>query len=161
MVNSNGTANIHQQASANGNRYTPSKSCAQKAYNNGVNGGGLTEECVANEMRSRTVESLIQPIINQLNFLSVSSSSSFNSSNSSKNDTLDGVCNGNGANGSTKSTRKGRSKRAHTLVESLVEAIENFLRQGSELAHEYPEMRDDIMKVHYVYYYTFLKCFKI
>lgn len=44
------------------------------------------------------------------------------------------------------STRRGRSKRAQHLVDSLVEAIENFVRQGAELAHDYPEHGDEIGK---------------
>ena len=102
-----------------------------------------TDSC-GSEMNSKTVESLIQPIINQLNFLSVSSSSSFSfTTNPIKQFENSEIIPTNG--------RKGRSKRAHTLVESLVEAIENFLRQGSELAHEFPEMKDDIMKVRLKY----------
>lgn len=97
-----------------------------------------------NESKSKTVESLIQPIINQLNFLSVSSSSSsFSSSNNNGNNGSSKASGQSDLNGGDK--KKGRSRRAHTLVESLIEATENFLRQGSDLAHEYPEMKEDIL----------------
>lgn len=137
MVNSN--VHAGQQQQQQGSRYTnkPTNNL-NKLWMDSTNSCG-------SEMNSKTVESLIQPIINQLNFLSVSSSSSSFSSTSNSNKPFE--------NGELIPTngRKGRSKRAHTLVESLVEAIENFLRQGSELAHEFPEMKDDIMKVRLKY----------
>lgn len=152
MVNSNGANlnNVHNgaaaaaAAAATNNRYAPSK--PPKGIPS--MSSGLVEELgggLGAEMRSKAVESLIQPIINQLNFLSVSSSSSSSASFSSLNNKNDMDANGCAGSGSG-NTKKGRSKRAYTLVESLVEAIENFLRQGSDLAHEYPEMKDEIMK---------------
>lgn len=152
MVNSNGSnVTQQQQQQQQSQRYTTTKPPSNPSKIGGVgmytNMDG-TDSCATAEIRSKAVESLIQPIINQLNFLSVSSSSSSFSSSTGPGmpvgmvgeNTLE-VAGGLKTNG-----RKGRSKRAHTLVESLVEAIENFLRQGSELAHEYPEMKEDIMK---------------
>lgn len=122
MVNNTQTKGA-QRATANGgaNNYQPSPT---------IN-GAATATGNSIEIRSKAVESLIQPIINQLNYFSVSSSTSSFSSDS---------------NGSSSSSSKGRSKRAHTLVESLIEAIDNFLRQGGDLANEYPDMKDDILK---------------
>lgn len=41
---------------------------------------------------------------------------------------------------------KGRSKRAHVLVEAVCDSIEQFIRQGAEVAQENPEMRDEVMQ---------------
>lgn len=150
MVNSNGASVPQQQQHQQGNRYTQSKPNNLVGNSKQYMDGPPSDSCgTENIIRSKAVESLIQPIINQLNYLSVSSSSSsFSSCNSGKPPlVMDANVPGGEYGGGIKTNgRKGRSKRAHTLVESLVEAIENFLRQGSELAHEYPEMKDDIMK---------------
>ncbi|CAF3798953.1 unnamed protein product [Rotaria magnacalcarata] len=42
--------------------------------------------------------------------------------------------------------KKGRSKRAHLLVTNVVQAIENFIHKASEIAHENPEMRNDLLQ---------------
>ena len=40
--------------------------------------------------------------------------------------------------------RKGRSKRAHLLVANVVLATEHFIQKANEIAHENPEMRNDL-----------------
>lgn len=42
--------------------------------------------------------------------------------------------------------KKGRSKRAHLLVTNVVQAIENFINKAGEIAHENPEMRNDLLQ---------------
>lgn len=44
------------------------------------------------------------------------------------------------------SKRKGRSKEAHLLVANVVQAIENFINRASEIAHENPDMRNDLLQ---------------
>lgn len=83
------------------------------------------------DIKSKTVETLLQPLINQLNSLTLNAQNGH------------GMSNGGAQSSST--TKKGRSKRAHLLVESLIEAIENFLRHGTEIAQENPELRDDVL----------------
>jgi hypothetical protein len=105
-----------------------------------------------------TMEQSLQPLINQLSSLTTngtnscaSSSNSFintnghnhNNTSNNLNCTNDSISNGNG---NTQSRRKGRSKRAHTLVESVIDAIENFIRQGVDIAQESIEMRDELMQ---------------
>lgn len=80
------------------------------------------------DFRSSTAESLLMPILNQLNSLSLSSTTSSNFQSNLTN------------------RKKGRSKRAHSLVEYLIDAIENFLRQGAEIVQENAEMREDLMQ---------------
>lgn len=87
------------------------------------------------DIKSKTVESLLQPLLTQLNSLAISSSSASSSVNTSQ----------AAVNGKS-SSKKGRSKRANLLVESLVESIENFLRHGNEIAQENKDMRGDIMQ---------------
>lgn len=71
-------------------------------------------------MKAKNVECTLEPLISQLNSLSTASMAS--------------------------SKKKGRSKRAHVLVESVCEAIENFIREGADIAQENPEMRDELMR---------------
>jgi catenin alpha len=80
---------------------------------------------------SKMVESLLGPLIDQINSMAL---------------TTNGAVNPPGANNIFNSSRKGRSKRAQYLVEALVEAIENFLRQSSEIAQENPEMSNELME---------------
>jgi len=42
--------------------------------------------------------------------------------------------------------RRGRSKQAHLLVENVIQAIENFINKASEIAHENPDMRNDLLQ---------------
>ncbi len=42
--------------------------------------------------------------------------------------------------------KKGRSKRAHLLVANVVQATENFIHKASEIAHENPDMRNDLLQ---------------
>ncbi|CAF2495810.1 unnamed protein product [Rotaria sp. Silwood2] len=42
--------------------------------------------------------------------------------------------------------RKGRSKRAHLLVANIIQATENFINKASEIAHENPDMRNDLLQ---------------
>ncbi len=42
--------------------------------------------------------------------------------------------------------KKGRSKRAHLLVANVVQATENFINKASEIAHENPDMRNDLLQ---------------
>ncbi|CAF3556131.1 unnamed protein product [Adineta steineri] len=42
--------------------------------------------------------------------------------------------------------KKGRSKRAHLLVANVIQAIENFINKASEIAHENPDMRNDLLQ---------------
>ncbi|CAF3901121.1 unnamed protein product, partial [Rotaria magnacalcarata] len=44
------------------------------------------------------------------------------------------------------STRKGRSKRAHLLVENVIQATENFMKKVGEIANENPDMRNDLLQ---------------
>lgn len=90
------------------------------------------------EYRSRTVESLLQPLLTQLNALTMTGAST--SSSCLSNSSSSSICNGS-TNG-----KKGRSRRAHVLVESVVESIENFLALGTEIAQENPEVHDDLMQ---------------
>jgi catenin alpha len=89
------------------------------------------------EIKSKTVEALLQPLLTQLNSLGISSSSSSNT-NSAANYSV--------STSTSKSSKKGRSKRANLLVESLVESIENFLRHGTEIAQENDEMRAELLQ---------------
>ncbi|CAF2404143.1 unnamed protein product [Rotaria sp. Silwood2] len=43
-------------------------------------------------------------------------------------------------------TRKGRSKQAHLLVENVIRATENFINKAGEIAHENPDMRNDLLR---------------
>lgn len=70
---------------------------------------------------SKTVEYHLQPLITELNSLSLGQQESGHKI-------------------------KGRSKRAHVLVESVCDSIEHFIRQGAEVAKENPEMRDELMQ---------------
>lgn len=72
---------------------------------------------------SKTVEFHLQPIINELNNLTLSSPTHESAQKA-----------------------KGRSKRAHVLVETVCESIEQFILQGAEIAQENPEMRDELMQ---------------
>ena len=76
--------------------------------------------------QSKTVEGLIQPILNQLNNLNLAS------------------------NPQTASTlikrKKGTSKKANYLVESLIKSIELFLHHANDLIQENSEYRDDIIR---------------
>jgi hypothetical protein len=40
--------------------------------------------------------------------------------------------------------KKGRSKRAHVLVQELIEATGHFLKQGNEIAQENPDMKNEL-----------------
>ena len=42
--------------------------------------------------------------------------------------------------------KKGRSKRAHQLVANVIQATENFINKVSEIAHENPDMRHDLLQ---------------
>lgn len=76
--------------------------------------------------QSKTVESLIAPIINQLNQLNLAS------------------------NPQTSSTllkrKKGTSKKANYLVDSLIKSIELFMHHANDMAQENAEYRDEIMR---------------
>ena len=41
--------------------------------------------------------------------------------------------------------KKGRSKKAHILSAAVQRATENFVAQGEEIAHENPEMKNDLL----------------
>ena len=71
---------------------------------------------------SKTVEFHLQPLINEINSLAVSGQAA------------------------TTKKAKGKSKRAHVLVETVCESIEQFIRQGAEIAQDNPEMRDEMMQ---------------
>jgi hypothetical protein len=90
------------------------------------------------EIKSKTVEALLQPLLTQLNSLGISSTSSGHSNLSSGNYSS--------STANSKSSKKVRSKRANLLVESLVESIENFLRHGTEIAQENDEMRNELLQ---------------
>lgn len=77
---------------------------------------------------SKTVEYHLQPLLAELNSLSLTSQSSSASPSTGK------------------ANLKGRSKRAHVLVESVCESIEQFIRQGAEVAQDNPEMKDELMQ---------------
>jgi catenin alpha len=72
------------------------------------------------QIRSRAVEETLAPLIQQITIL---------------------------ANGSTGMNNrvKGRSKRANVIVESFKEAIREFIKQGTEIAQENIEMRDELL----------------
>lgn len=42
--------------------------------------------------------------------------------------------------------KKGRSKRAHLLVANVIQATENFINKAGEIAHENPDMRNDLLQ---------------
>lgn len=87
-------------------------------------------------------------MINQLNNLTLvnnNTTNSINSSNSNINGDYYQSINSSGTS-STRASKRGRSKRAHILVESVIQAIETFLQQGQELAQEHPDMRDELYK---------------
>ena len=88
----------------------------------------LDNENLCGAKTSKTVEFHLQPLLNELNNLSMMTLSSSNSKQSS----------------GRKS--KGRSKRAHVLVETVCDAIEQFIRHGADIAQENPEMRDEIVQ---------------
>ncbi|UJR28554.1 hypothetical protein I4U23_009788 [Adineta vaga] len=44
------------------------------------------------------------------------------------------------------SKKKGRSKRAHLLVANVIQATDNFINKANEIAHENPEMRNDLLQ---------------
>jgi catenin alpha len=50
------------------------------------------------------------------------------------------------ATGNMSNRKKGRSKRAHVLVQELIEATNHFLKQGNEIAQENPDMKDELAK---------------
>ena len=89
-----------------------------------------------NELNSKTVESLLGPLIDQINSMSITGAAG----------NANAAPSANASNNIFNSSRKGRSKRAHYLVEVLVEAIENFLRQSGEIAQENPEMSNELMQ---------------
>lgn len=84
---------------------------------------------------SKTVESLLGPLIDQINCMSLSSNGASGSQAVSNN-----------SSNIFSSSRKGRSKRAQYLMESLIESIETFLRQSSEIAQENPEISNELMQ---------------
>jgi catenin alpha len=84
------------------------------------------------DFRSETVESLLQPLITQLNALTMTGVTNTSISNSNSSNNMNG--------------KKGSSQRAHFLVESVVESIENFLALGNEIAQENPEIHQDLMQ---------------
>ncbi|CAF3413360.1 unnamed protein product [Rotaria sp. Silwood1] len=43
-------------------------------------------------------------------------------------------------------TKKGRSKQAQQLVENVIRATENFINKAGEIAHENPDMRNDLLQ---------------
>ena len=46
----------------------------------------------------------------------------------------------------TSNTKKGRSKRAHLLVENVIQATENFIHKAGEIANENVEIRNDLLQ---------------
>ena len=104
---------------------------------NGQSSSSAHNESYNFDIKSKTVESLLQPLLNQLNSLGISSSGTSVGAHLQQ---------ANINTNTSKQSKKGRSKRANLLVESLVEAIENFLRHGSEIAHENEDMRNDLLQ---------------
>ena len=104
--------------------------------NSNVQRNGGHDERLPFEIKSKTVESLLQPLLAQLNSLGISSSSS--------SPPQQAIC--KSSSSSAAAAKKGRSKRANLLVESLVESIENFLRHGTDIAHENETMRADLLQ---------------
>ena len=49
------------------------------------------------------------------------------------------------ANGNLTNRKKGRSKKAAVLIQELKDAIAQFIKQGTEIAQENPEMKDELM----------------
>jgi catenin alpha len=98
--------------------------------NGGLNGGDGD-----GDVSSKMVESLLGPLIDQINSMALATNGAVNNGAAASNN-----------NNIFNSSRKGRSKRAQYLVEALVEAIENFLRQSSEIAQENPEMSNELME---------------
>lgn len=41
--------------------------------------------------------------------------------------------------------KKGRSKKAHVLSAAVQRATENFIYQGEQIAHDYPEVENDML----------------
>lgn len=41
--------------------------------------------------------------------------------------------------------KKGRSKKAHVLSAAVQKATENFIIQGEQIAHDFPEVEDDML----------------
>ena len=80
----------------------------------------LTHDLV--DLQTKTVEQTLQPLINELACLTISDNMMPNSK------------------------KAGSSKRAHFLVETVCEAIENFIRQGADIAQSNPEMSNEIMQ---------------
>ena len=79
------------------------------------------------DYRSRAVECLLEPLLGQINSLTLCGDGGSGSGSSSE------ASNGNI---STMARKAGQSKRAHALVQSMIDSIENFLRLGSEISHE-------------------------
>ncbi len=49
------------------------------------------------------------------------------------------------ASGNLTNRKKGRSKKAVVLIQELKESTAQFIKQGSEIAQENPEMRDELL----------------
>lgn len=41
--------------------------------------------------------------------------------------------------------KKGRSRKAHVLSATVQKATENFIIQGKQIAHDFPEVENDIL----------------
>ncbi|CAF0896434.1 unnamed protein product [Brachionus calyciflorus] len=77
--------------------------------------------------QSKTVECLIQPILNQLNQLNLASNPHNTTTTLAK-------------------RKKGTSKKANHLVEMLIKSIELFLHHANDLIQENTEYRDEIIR---------------
>ncbi|CAL1544969.1 unnamed protein product [Lymnaea stagnalis] len=71
------------------------------------------------EIRTKSVEKTLEPLVTQVTTL----------------------VNQNGPS----NKKKGRSKKAHVLSAAVQKAIENFIIQGEQIAHDYPEVENDML----------------
>jgi catenin alpha len=49
------------------------------------------------------------------------------------------------ASGNLTNRKKGRSKKAAVLIQELKDSTAQFIKQGTEIANENPEMKDELM----------------
>ncbi|XP_013065972.1 catenin alpha-2-like isoform X2 [Biomphalaria glabrata] len=71
------------------------------------------------EIRTKSVEKTLEPLVTQVTTL----------------------VNQNGPS----NKKKGRSKKAHVLSAAVQRATENFIYQGEQIAHDYPEVENDML----------------
>ncbi|XP_069178815.1 catenin alpha [Procambarus clarkii] len=93
--------------------------CSAPVYVNNASGIGLRWNIKDLEIRTRSLEKALEPLVIQVTTL-------VNTKGPSK-------------------KKKGRSKRAHVLVAAVEAATTNFIKGGEEIAEENPPIRDEML----------------